>query len=34
MILKETTFMPTWLGGKGSPFSMSDALPRVSEATI
>ena len=34
LILKETTFMPTWLGGKGSPYTMVDAVPKVSEATL
>jgi len=26
--------MPTWLGGKGSPFTMAEAIPKVSDATL
>lgn len=33
-IIKETSFMPTWLGGFGSPFSILDNFPHIPEATF
>lgn len=33
-ILCETRFMPTWLGGKGSPFIMFEQGPRVLDYTF
>jgi len=29
-----TTFMPTWLGGHGSPFNMLNDAPRIPEVTF
>ena len=29
-----TSFMPTWLGGFGSPFSLGDKAPAIAEVTL
>ena len=29
-----TTFMPTWLGGLGSPYTMGDHVPIIPEITL
>ena len=33
-ILIGTSFMPTWLGGKDSPFTMLSAVPKVTDVTF
>lgn len=33
-IMVETTFMPTWLGGLGSPLDMINHAPRIPEVTF
>lgn len=33
-ILINTQFMPTWLGGLGSPYSMGPVVPRVQDPTF
>ena len=33
-IMIGTTFMPTWLGGLGSPYTMADNVPAVAGATF
>lgn len=34
LIMRNTHFMPTWLGGLGSPLSMLESAPRIPEVTF
>ena len=33
-IMIGTTFMPTWLGGLGSPYTMGDHIPNIPQVTL
>lgn len=33
-IIRQTSFMPVWLGGNGNPLSICDYAPRIPEATL
>lgn len=30
----DTTFMPTWLGGHGTPYSLAELTPYIPDATF
>jgi len=33
-IMVDTAFMPTWLGGIGDPYSMSELAPQIPDPTL
>jgi hypothetical protein len=33
-IIRETSFMPTWLGGNGNPLNMTDNAPHIPDVTF